>query len=254
VGVIGSGIDVVYPPENKSLYDDVANSGAIISEYPPGTPALRAHFPARNRIISGLALGVAVIEAPRRSGALITAARALEQGRDVFTLPGNVDAKSSEGSNTLLREGAIPVLSGEDIVNEYAGLFPDKINDDVQGQTQAQAQAQAGVHVSNDGKYRINSNHDIIMDQRNGQKGRYNDKKEIDNKTEVDYIDLDAILSALTGDEKTVAETIGASVMHVDDIITNSSLSIPQALTALTMLEINGYAEREGYGKWKIKQ
>jgi len=124
IGVIGSGPDIVYPPENKSMYDDVISAGAIISEYPPGTPAVRQNFPARNRIISGISLGVAVIEAPKKSGALITAARALEQGRDVFALPGNVDALTCEGSNRLLREGAIPFMSAGDIIDEYAGLYP----------------------------------------------------------------------------------------------------------------------------------
>jgi len=126
IGVIGSGLDIIYPPENRPMYEDVTSAGAIISEYPPGTPAIRQNFPARNRIISGISLGVAVIEAPKKSGALITAARALEQGRDVFALPGNVDAVTCEGSNKLLREGAIPFMSAEDILDEYTGLYPFK--------------------------------------------------------------------------------------------------------------------------------
>ncbi|MCL2151573.1 MAG: DNA-processing protein DprA [Oscillospiraceae bacterium] len=246
VGVIGSGIDVVYPLKNAQLFDDVAGAGAIVSEYPPGTPAYRSNFPARNRIISGLSLGVTVIEAPIRSGALITATRALEQGRDVFTLPGNVDMRSCEGSNLLLREGAIPILSGEDIVSEYAELFPDKIHDNTNGDTCDT--------VAGGGEYRTNSNFSMKKDQRNSIKSKKNDKIEIDNKTAVDYIDLSIILSALTGDEKTVAETIGAAVMHVDDITINSGLSTSQTLTALTMLEIGGFIEREGYGKWKISK
>jgi len=128
IGVIGSGLDVIYPPENKRIYEDVAGAGAVISEYPPGTPAIRQNFPARNRIISGISLGVAVIEAPKKSGALITAARALEHGRDVFALPGNVDAVTCEGSNKLLREGAIPFMSADDIIDEYIDLYPEKIN------------------------------------------------------------------------------------------------------------------------------
>ena len=127
IGVIGSGLDVIFPYENKKLFSDVSYNGAVISEYPPGTPGLKSNFPARNRIISGLSLGVAVIEAPKRSGALITAARALEQGRDVFALPGNVDASVNEGSNALLREGATPFSSADDIIGEYAALYPHKL-------------------------------------------------------------------------------------------------------------------------------
>jgi DNA processing protein len=92
VGVVGSGLDIVYPPENKKLFDDVAAVGAIVSEYPPGSPAAPGHFPQRNRVMSGLSGGVTVIEAPEKSGALITATHALEQGRDVFAIPGNVDS------------------------------------------------------------------------------------------------------------------------------------------------------------------
>ncbi|MCL2628127.1 MAG: DNA-processing protein DprA [Oscillospiraceae bacterium] len=123
IGVIGTGVDIAYPAQNKALYKEVLKSGAIVSEYPPGTPVLPGHFPARNRIISGLSNGVAVIEAPVKSGALITAERALEQGRDVFSLPGNVDALACIGSNKLLRDGAIPFLSADDIIDEYKDLF-----------------------------------------------------------------------------------------------------------------------------------
>ena len=103
VSVLGGGIDVVYPVENKWLYEDVAAAGALISEYPPGTETHGSHFPVRNRIISGLTLGVVVVEAPAHSGALITARRALDQGRDVFAVPGPVDAPMSAGTNGLIQ-------------------------------------------------------------------------------------------------------------------------------------------------------
>lgn len=124
LGVIGCGIDRVYPAENKKLFERVEANGAIISEYPPGTPPLPAYFPQRNRIISGLSNGVAVIEAPQKSGALITADYAMEQGRDVFVLPGNVDSKACVGSNNLLRVGAIPFMTTEDILEEYGDFYP----------------------------------------------------------------------------------------------------------------------------------
>ena len=127
LGVLGCGIDVIYPPENRYLYEDVAASGALISEYPPGTEAKGSHFPARNRIISGLSVGVLVVEAPEASGALITAERALEQGRDLFAVPGPIDARESIGCNSLIRQGAGLVTCGWDILQEYTARFPGKL-------------------------------------------------------------------------------------------------------------------------------
>ena len=106
IAVLGNGLDVVYPAENAWLYRDIAASGALISEYPPGTAAEAWHFPVRNRIISGLSLATIVVEAPEKSGALITANTALEQGRDVFAVPGPIDAPLSRGCNRLIADGA----------------------------------------------------------------------------------------------------------------------------------------------------
>ena len=128
VGVLGCGIDVVYPRENGKLYDSVRKSGRIITEFPPETPPLRNHFPARNRIISGLSRGVVVIEAGRKSGALITASFGLEQGRAIFALPGHVDEEVAVGTNRLLSDGAVPLLSFTDILDEICefgeGMVP----------------------------------------------------------------------------------------------------------------------------------
>ena len=106
VGVLGCGIDVIYPPENGRLLEAVASCGAVISEFPLGTPPDSDHFPIRNRIISGMSLGVVVVEATLRSGSLITARFALEHGREVFAVPGNADSARSAGTNRLIRQGA----------------------------------------------------------------------------------------------------------------------------------------------------
>ena len=118
IAVAACGLDVSYPAENKQLAEQVAAQGAIISELPPGTQPDRSHFPARNRIISGLALGVVVVEAGSRSGALITARCALEQGREVFAVPGSVQAPGSAGPHRLIRQGAKLVERAEDILEE----------------------------------------------------------------------------------------------------------------------------------------
>ncbi len=122
IGVLGCGIDIIYPPENRALYDSVASQGAVISEFPLGTPPESDHFPIRNRVISGLSRGVAVVEATLRSGSLITARFALDQGRDVYAVPGNVDSARSEGTNRLIKDGAKLVTQAEDILEEILHL------------------------------------------------------------------------------------------------------------------------------------
>jgi DNA processing protein len=121
VAILGCGLDREYPPENKELCREIAACGALISEYPLGTSPDSFRFPARNRIISGLALGVVVVEASKRSGSLITAQHALEQGREVFAVPGRIDSIKSAGSHWLLQQGAKLVHSIADIMEELPG-------------------------------------------------------------------------------------------------------------------------------------
>lgn len=116
LAVLGSGVDVVYPPENRQLGEQISTQGALISDYPPGTQPDGANFPARNRIISGLSLATVVIEAGDTSGALITATFAVEQGREVFAVPGNINAPQSRGANRLVQQGAHPLLKVEDVL------------------------------------------------------------------------------------------------------------------------------------------
>ncbi|HJX39273.1 MAG TPA: DNA-processing protein DprA [Anaerolineae bacterium] len=119
IAVLGSGIDIIYPHEHRDLAGKIVERGALITEYPLGTKPEAGNFPPRNRIISGLSLGTLVVEAGKRSGALITADYALEQGREVFALPGSVNSRKSEGTNRLIQEGAAKlVMSVEDILEE----------------------------------------------------------------------------------------------------------------------------------------
>ncbi|MDR2615918.1 MAG: DNA-processing protein DprA [Oscillospiraceae bacterium] len=234
IGVLGCGIDVVYPASNAELYEDVASVGALISEYPPGTEASGHHFPVRNRIISGISVGVAVIEAPLRSGALITASRALEQGRDVFAVPGNVDASTSAGANRLLRDGAIPLTSPEDIVNEYAALFPLKIN--------------AGKIKTAPLDRKLEEK--LITSQKSTE-------KTLDSAAGSGYIDTEetreSVALTLSGFEKTVYDALRrlarpGEAAHIDDIIASAETSAPDALGAMTMLELDGAVVSLGGG------
>lgn len=128
--VVGNGLDVQYPPESRYLYEDVAAAGVLLSEYPPGSEPLGWHFPVRNRILSGLCLATLVVEAPERSGALITAGTALEQGRELYAVPGPIDAPTSVGCNQLIRDGAGLVSEAWDLLGDFEGRFPDKLRPD----------------------------------------------------------------------------------------------------------------------------
>ncbi len=119
VVVIGSGVDVVYPRENEQLMSDIMKTGMVISEYPPGSEPKKEHFPQRNRIIAGLSNGVLITQAAKKSGSLITARCAMEYGRDVFAVPGNIFDAAYEGTNSIIQQGAKLVMSAEDIIDEY---------------------------------------------------------------------------------------------------------------------------------------
>ena len=228
VGVLGCGPDIVYPPENKRLFEDVASVGAIISEYPPGTKVQGKFFPMRNRILSGISAGVVIIEAPKSSGSLITASRALEQGRDVFAVPANADSPASAGSNVLIKDGAIPVLGGKDVADEYRHIYPDKL---VGGRELVPISAKAEKK--------------LVEEELTEKKKKVSAiKKLFDNKNSEDY-DLKKCEIDLTEDEKKICDIIGNRCIHVNDIIEESALPAGKVLALLTMLEIKGAVSQE---------
>ena len=128
VAVLGCGLDIVYPPEHMTLRRETPKRGAVISEFPLGAKPEGFHFPIRNRLMSALSLGVVVVEGELSSGSLITANYALEQGKDVFAVPGDLVSSSFLGTNNLIRNGAIPVFSPNDVLEQYCYRFFDKIN------------------------------------------------------------------------------------------------------------------------------
>jgi len=138
IAVLGSGLDLCSPQSNHALMEDIAANGLLLSEYPPGTPAAPYTFPLRNRIISGLSVATVIVEAGLSSGALITAERAVEQGREVYAIPGNIDRTQSIGANKLIKEGALPLIVIEDLLDDLGikrKSLPDRLKN--LGETEA---------------------------------------------------------------------------------------------------------------------
>ena len=220
--VIGGGHDIIYPRENRSLYQDIGVRGVILSEYPPGTPHEGAHFPVRNRIISGLCLGTVVIEAPERSGTLITVNHALDQGRDVFALPGQADDWHCTGSNRLLRDGAGVVIDGWDVLSCYAARFPHKLRP---------FRAEEPRHFGG-GEKEVET-----------QKAAPAKAPETPQAPPKPALDLSGD-HGLTDDQVRIVRTLGERTMQVDDIIAETEIPARRVLSALTMLELDGVVEQ----------
>lgn len=216
--VIGGGHDIVYPYENRHLYEDIGVRGVILSEYPPGTHHDGRHFPVRNRIISGLSLGVVVTEAAERSGTLITAGRALDQGRDVFAVPGQYGDPACAGSNRLMRDGAGVVTEPWDILSHYAPLYPHKIRLPFAGEA-------------------VRFGGDLPKEEEKTAK-----TTEITAVKEpaLPVLDL-AADHGLTAEQVTVLKAIDTGTRQVDDIIEETQIPTRAVLAALTVLEIEGY-------------
>ena len=241
VGVLGCGADVVYPPGNKALFADVENYGCILTEFPPGTPPYSYNFPRRNRIISGLSDGVLVIEAPEGSGALITARRALDQGRDVFAVPSNIDVPTGVGSNALLRDGAAPVASGWDILSEYAARYPGKVKRPGTD-TKLKLYPDELPRATEKAELKLAQKPRSIRPRREEKPAL--EKKVIDNGQNEAYIDLTKIESSLSDHEKRIVEQLKGGQKLVDDVIADSGLGAGLVLSSLTLLEVRGIVHR----------
>ena len=240
VGVLGCGADVVYPPSNRWLYADAEKYGCLLTEFPPGTPPIGRNFPRRNRIISGLGCGVLVVEAPEKSGALITARLAADQGRDVFVVPANIDVESARGSNALLRDGAIPVSSGWDILGEYQYQFPGKVR-----RRRTTVKLTASEEELSRERETLQK---VAQEPQKSPKPRaekeHARKKVIDKDEKSAYIDLKKTPIVLTPDEQAIVDGLKDGQMLVDDLIAQSGKAAGVILASLTLLEVKGIVRR----------
>lgn len=212
VGVLGCGVDVVYPASNRHLFERVTEKGCLLSEYPPGTKPEHWHFPQRNRIISGISHGVLVVEAPQKSGALITARCALDQGRDVFVVPGNIDSAACEGSNALLMEGAQPVMSGWDLLQTYAAQFSDIVR-----------------------------KRETPTLQEKSSQPTLPDKKDIDNPVLPPYSGMMDRLQELGDEEKQLLSCLTWEPVLMDEVIARSQIPAAKVLSMMTVLSVKGF-------------
>lgn len=228
VGVLGCGVDRIYPANNRALfYRVVDNGGCLLSEYQPGTPPNHWHFPRRNRIISGIAAGVLVVEAPEKSGALITARCALEQGRDVFAVPGNLGVAGCAGSNGLLRDGAAFVTCGWDILSTYAERYRDTVHPDDTLQP---------VELERFEIPRVAEETEVFSSAL-----PKSDKKAVDNMPASPY--SGECTPPVSAEEQAVLSQLSNRQRLIDDVIAGTGLPSGKALAALTMLELKGMAK-----------
>ena len=221
VGVLGT----AHQDDAGVLYAGVAERGAVISEYAPGSPAQRSFFRDRNRITAGLSVGAVAIEAPEKSGTRLFVAEAAAQGKEIFAVPGNADAKMSAGTIDMLKDGAKPVTCGWDVVSEFEYLFPGKLRKApaARGETrriEAESVENAPVLQKETKK---------VIDKENGRR----------------YIDLKDQLRDLSETQLKIITAVDNGGTHIDDIIETTGLGTATVLAQLTVLEIKGYIRRE---------
>lgn len=217
IAVLGCGTDVVYPPENAKLMLEIIENGAVISEYPPGSKPDRTHFPWRNRIISGLSRGVVITEAPKKSGALITAEYALEQGRDIFAVPGSIFKDTCKGTNKLLASCAKAVASAEDILEEYT--------------------------------YEIER---LNLEKPQGIKKLFAGRKTEKVNNEIKLSINDKRYDGLSEDEKSVIALLLEDNLHIDDITRKTGFDIARLTPIMSMLEFSGLIQKIPGNNYKL--
>ena len=237
VGVLGGGVDVVYPASNRELYKRTEESGCLLSEYPPETRPYPWNFLQRNRIISGVSQGLLVVEAPEKSGALNTARHGFSQGRDLFVVPGNLGVDSCAGSNALLQEGAYAVLSGWDAVKHYENLYPGVVENRPLPLLKKSRQPLSKVAES------------AVVPEKGQQKKESLPQNAIDNWDKSTYSVINKQPIGLSDRENAVLALLSEEPQLPDSVMDASELPFSTVQSILTRLTIKGLVQHHPDGR-----
>ncbi|MBR4949404.1 MAG: DNA-processing protein DprA [Clostridia bacterium] len=217
ISVLANGLDIYYPADHRKIQDYIGKHGLLISEYPPGTKALPASFPIRNRILSGLSDGTLIVESPKSGGAMITVSRALEEGRDVFAVPGNIDSEKSAGCNMIIKNGAKLVTSAMDILEEYTYMYGDKLD------------------------IEYDETETIVPTSRKEEDNYIVEVVDYSKKTSSEEEERkQKFINSLTDVQKMIYDVITDKPIHIDEIINITGENVARVSSSLTILEIYG--------------
>ena len=229
VSVLAGGIDQVYPRYHKEVYEDVAAVGALISEYPPGTEHKAHHFPIRNRIISGLSVGVIAVESTRASGTLRTINHAMDQDREIFAVPGPIGAPMSEGTNRLIQIGCAKlIMDADDVLCEFTHRFPAKLH---RGEALPPEVAEQRLEGA------------AVLPPEVGAAPPK--KKESAEGEKAEYLRWADCKDKLTDDQRDVLLAMDGGICQTDDLVERTQIPARRVLSALTLLQIQGYVSEE---------
>lgn len=238
VAFLGCGLSCNYLKENASLRRAIARHGAVVSEFQPFSEPSKSSFPIRNRLISGISLGVVVIEAGVKSGSLITADRAADQGKDVFAVPGDIVRSSFDGTNHLIKKGAKPVFSALDVLCEYEFIYPDLID------FQKASLPLNEVEYVNYRKPKSQNNKNTVKAEKESSQSKVYEENKKPEKIELD--------DSVSDEAKIIYGVLGEKPVHIDDIVRTTNLKMNIVLSSLTELELLGVCELTSGKKYKL--
>lgn len=233
IGVLGTGIDIKYPYENKHLFEEIIKNGSLVTEFLPGTPPLKSNFPARNRIISGISIGVIVIEAAEKSGAIVTAKSAIRENREVFAVPGNIFSDKSKGCHSLIKSGAKLVESIEDILEELGNYIKDPA-------------------------YQNSIKLEMTASDKNPQYNHFNNsllENEYKNKKNNDCAGYRNLKNFPDDDYLKIYNCLGYKEKSIEEIINTSGLDIKKVLQIMSFFQLKNIAKEKNFNNFvKINQ